>query len=306
MNSLVTLIIPVYKDEDYIERCILSAINQTYKNLEIIIINDGSTDGSMNIVNRYKDKDSRIIVINKENGGLSDARNAGLEIFKGEYVYFLDADDYLYETTIEFLMNIMNKEKIDIVYHLTNNSNRNPMVLESDVEIKNKDEAIASYLRGENFSESCCAKLYKRYIFKKLKFDVGKIYEDAFITYRILNIINRIAVTKFNGYIGTNRPNSITHAKFGDKNYDLIEANRNIFNFYEKTKYRDQAYNKYVGALCYFILKTNGNKAIKKNIVAKNELKHIVTKEGLRTLKPKLRFLAIIQRLGIIGFLKIN
>lgn len=306
MDKLVSLIIPVYKDKDYIERCLFSAINQTYRNLEIIIVNDGSKDGSMEIVNRIKNQDPRIMVINKENGGLSDARNAGLKVFKGDYVYFLDADDYLHEKTIEFLVNVTDKCDVDIVYHLTNNGNRFPMILESDIELKKQDDAIASYLRGENFSESCCAKLFKRYIFEELRFDVGKIYEDAFITYRILNIINTIAVTKFNGYIGTNRVESITHAKYSDKNYDMVEANRNIFNFYKDSKYRDSAYNKYIGALCYFILITNRDSSIKKNKIAKNELRIMLKQEGVGSLKPSLRVLAIVSKLGLIGIYKLK
>lgn len=304
MANLITIVIPCYNDEEYIERCILSCINQTYKNLEIIVVNDGSKDSSPEIINRLANSDDRIIVINKENGGLSSARNKALEIFKGDYIYFLDADDYLWPTSMEYLLSIMLKYKVDIVYSFTNRGNVNPMILESDIEIKNHDEAILSYLKGENFSESCCAKLFKRYIFEKLKFEEGRIHEDTFITYQILAITQLIAITKFNGYISAVRENSITHSKFGNKNYDKVIASRNIYEYYKETKYLDLAYNKYVGALLYFILKTNKlKKEVSYNEVARKELHELINKNGFSKLKPTFMPFIIADRIGLLRFL---
>lgn len=304
MANLITIVIPCYNDEEYIERCILSCINQTYKNLEIVVVNDGSKDSSPEVINRLANSDDRIIVINKENGGLSSARNKALEIFKGDYIYFLDADDYLWPTSMEYLLSIMLKYKVDIVYSFTNRGNVNPMILESDIEIKNHDEAILSYLKGENFSESCCAKLFKRYIFEKLKFEEGRIHEDTFITYQILATTQSIAITKFNGYISAVRENSITHSKFGNKNYDKVIASKNIYEYYKETKYLDLAYNKYVGALLYFILKTNKlKKEVSYNEVARKELHELINKNGFSKLKPTFIPFVIADRIGLLRFL---
>ena len=104
MNKpLISIIIPVYNAEKYLKKCLDSVINQTYKNLEIILVDDGSTDKSPEICDKYAEKDSRIIVLHKENGGVSSSRNAGLDIFKGEYLSFVDSDDYVEPDYIEYL-----------------------------------------------------------------------------------------------------------------------------------------------------------------------------------------------------------
>ena len=284
MSDLVTIIIPVYNGQEWLNKCLDSVINQTYKNLEIIVVNDGSFDDSQKIIDEYKNKDSRIVSLIKENGGLSSARNYGLKVFKGDYVYFLDCDDYLYETSIEYLLSILKKYDVDIVYSFTNRRNANPMILDSDIEIKNQDEAILSYLRGENFSESVCAKLFKHYFFEKLRFEEGRIHEDTFITYQILDMTNSIAISKFNGYISAIRDESITHSTFGNKNYDKVIASHNIYDFYNGTKYETLAYNKYIGCLLYFILNTNKLDNVSLNKVALDEFKELIKKNGIKNL----------------------
>ena len=108
-NSLITIIIPVYNIEKYLRKCIESVIEQTYKNIEIILVDDGSMDNSGEICDQYKEKDSRILVIHKRNGGLSDARNSAIDIAKGKYLFFLDGDDYIEKDSIEYLYNIITK-----------------------------------------------------------------------------------------------------------------------------------------------------------------------------------------------------
>ena len=114
-NPLVSIIVPIYKVEPYLRRCLDSIVNQTYTNLEIILVDDGSPDGCPQICDEYAAKDKRIVVIHKENGGLSDARNAGLDICKGEYIFFIDSDDWIKTDTIEFLYKITQDKKSDIV-----------------------------------------------------------------------------------------------------------------------------------------------------------------------------------------------
>ena len=110
MRDLITVVVPVYKVEKYIDRCVTSIINQSYKNLEIILVDDGSPDNCGKICDDYARKDERIKVIHKENGGLSDARNAGINIAKGKYITFIDSDDYIKYDYVEFLYNNIEKK----------------------------------------------------------------------------------------------------------------------------------------------------------------------------------------------------
>ncbi len=114
MKPLISIIIPVYNVEQYLHRCVDSVLNQTYKNLEIILVNDGSPDNCPFICDEYAKKDKRIIVVHKENGGLSSARNAGLEIVQGEYISFIDSDDWIHENYIEILYKNLHEKKADI------------------------------------------------------------------------------------------------------------------------------------------------------------------------------------------------
>ena len=115
MNKLISIIIPVYKVEEYLEKCVDSVIKQTYDNLEIILVDDGSPDNCGKICDQYSKKDKRVKVIHKENGGLSDARNAGIDISRGEYISFIDSDDYVEIDYIETLYNSIIKSKISII-----------------------------------------------------------------------------------------------------------------------------------------------------------------------------------------------
>ena len=117
MQSLISVIIPIYRVEDYLDRCVASVCKQTYKNLEIILVDDGSDDSCPQICDNWAEKDSRIQVIHKQNGGLSDARNAGLKVATGEYVYFLDSDDYIVEHALERVVSVREEEKADCVIY---------------------------------------------------------------------------------------------------------------------------------------------------------------------------------------------
>ena len=115
MNTMISIIIPVYKVEKYLDKCIKSIVSQTYSNLEIILVDDGSTDNSGMICDKYKEKDKRIIVIHKKNGGLSDARNAGIKIFTGECVTFIDSDDYVSSNMIMSMLDVLEKTSSKLV-----------------------------------------------------------------------------------------------------------------------------------------------------------------------------------------------
>lgn len=194
MNKLISVIIPVFNVEKYLERCIKSIINQTYKNLEILLINDGSTDKSIEICNRYLEIDNRIVLLNKENGGLSSARNLGIDKAKGEYISFVDSDDFIHELMYETLVSNLEKNDCDIsiiesfdviedkdfIFELKNTNNSI---------VYSKEEAIANYLDG-NFIPAW-GKLYRKELFESIRFPIGILNEDEAIMIRVFDSCTR-------------------------------------------------------------------------------------------------------------------
>lgn len=202
----ISVIVPVYNVEEYISKCIDSILNQTInEQFEIIVVNDGSTDNSMNILNIYKDK---IKIVNKSNGGLSSARNAGLEIAKGEYIIFVDSDDWLEEDFLESLYNFIKKDDLDVVfsgykvYRENGNITKVKCVYSEDI-ILNKDKAIEKLLSKRTFRAEVWDDIYNReFLMKnKLFFTEGIINEDEDFTLRVLINSKKVGYLNYNGYI---------------------------------------------------------------------------------------------------------
>ncbi|EOU2099613.1 glycosyltransferase, partial [Clostridium perfringens] len=211
----ISVIVPVYNVEEYISKCIDSILNQTInEQFEIIVVNDGSTDNSMNILNIYKDK---IKIVNKSNGGLSSARNAGLEIAKGEYIIFVDSDDWLEEDFLESLYNFIKKDDLDVVfsgykvYRENGNITKVKCVYSEDI-ILNKDKAIEKLLSKRTFRAEVWDDIYNReFLMKnKLFFTEGIINEDEDFTLRVLINSKKVGYLNYNGYIYRQRDGSIT------------------------------------------------------------------------------------------------
>lgn len=183
-NELISVIVPIFNVEEYLEQCVESIINQTYKNLEIILVNDGSTDRSGDICNKYKHIDQRIVVINKANGGLSDARNAGIEMAKGNYIAFVDGDDWIEYTMYENLIQPIIEDKTDFAFgiieretrkYFENRVSNNKMILSGK-------EILDAYIYPEHIPhilKSVCDKLYTRSIIGDIRFKVGIHGEDG-------------------------------------------------------------------------------------------------------------------------------
>lgn len=236
--ELISIIVPIYKVEAYLKKCVESILNQTYKNLEIILVDDGSPDGCGKICDEYAQKDNRIKVIHKENGGLSSARNAGLEIATGEYISFIDSDDYVAENFIEKLYNLAVENNADI-------SECNFLKFENDVVLKNENESVELYTSYDMLKRMYNThatrtivvwnKLYKKKIYDNLRFPVGKINEDEFITYKAFyNSNNLIATTNLSLYYYRYSPQSIMGRKFNAKRLDLLDALEERKQFYKE------------------------------------------------------------------------
>ena len=228
---LISIIIPVYNVEDYLHYAIESLEKQTYKNFEIILVNDGSTDDSGKLCDEYSEKYSNVRVFHKENGGLSDARNFGVQQAKGEFIIFLDPDDYLEVYSLELLAGIQEMYDCDIVstrvkatelynvysnHYLTEENFKNVVIMDRDVFL---EEAFYDKVA----TVSACGKLYRKSILE-IPFPIGRIYEDLYIISEHVGKANKIVHTPLQIYNYYKRQGSIVNSKFTSKQYDFFDA----------------------------------------------------------------------------------
>lgn len=225
-NSKISIIIPIYNVEKYLKKCLDSVVKQTYTNLEIILVNDGSTDNSKSIAEKYVKNDERVILINKENGGLSDARNYGIERATGKYITFIDSDDEITEDYVEYLMNLIKKYNTDISiasYRLVCKNKSFDYGKNYKEEKITGKECLKRMLLDEGFTVSAWAKMYKADLFDNVKYPVGKIYEDNGTTYKLIMQCKEIAYGPKAIYMYYKRNGSITSGKFNDLKYSILE-----------------------------------------------------------------------------------
>lgn len=226
MEPKVSVIIPVYNVEKYLDECLISVINQSYRNLEIIIVNDGSTDGSGKKCEGYKKIDSRISVFHKQNGGLSDARNYGLSRSHGEYVFFLDSDDFLDLVLIENLVKVALKTKSDIVVNDAIDYYDNDIIEESykdcTWETFKSLEAVRRTLMTNGIRHMAWGKLFRSELWNNKKFTKGILYEDLDIIYYVMLDAEMISVLHPSMYYYRQRAGSImSEKKVTEKNISL-------------------------------------------------------------------------------------
>lgn len=237
MNKKVSVIIPVYNVEKYLKKCVNSVIKQTYHNLEIILVDDGSTDGSGQLCDRIEKKDTRIKVFHKSNGGLSDARNYGIEHSTGDYITFIDSDDVVSINLISHLLNISEKYNADISIcnptHIFNNVSLN-FEDATKVRLLSSTQALNMMFYQKDFLVSAWGKLYSSNIFNKIKFPVGMIFEDVAIMYKLFYLSNRIVYSNAKYYGYYHRENSITTQDFSENDLDILKICDSLKAFSEK------------------------------------------------------------------------
>ena len=211
MKKLLSVVVPVYNVEKYLDRCIKSIINQTYKNLEIILVDDGSVDASGKICDKYAEKDKRIKVIHKENEGLSEARNTGIKLSKGDYITFVDSDDYIDERMYEILINDLEKYDVDIAScdYLRIVDYSKKAKISSEVLIYSKEEAIIKLLRNEEYKDYAWNKIYKKELFDGVLYPKGRVQEDVATTYKLILNANSVSYNKSKLYFYLKRKGSI-------------------------------------------------------------------------------------------------
>jgi glycosyltransferase involved in cell wall biosynthesis len=232
---MLSVIVPVYNVQHFINKCVLSIVNQTYRDLEIILVDDGSTDLSGQLCDEWAKKDERIYVIHKTNGGLSSARNAGINFSHGNFIAFVDSDDFVDINMYQTMISAIERTGKDIaccgrIVDLWGKKEKSEFCLNHE-RIFNKKEAIKTILKLNIIDVSACDKVYKREIFDTIRYPEGKISEDAAIIFHLLNISNGVVHIGKAFYHYIYRENSISKSSYTHKAYDAYVNCFNTINF---------------------------------------------------------------------------
>ncbi len=232
-DPFLTIVVPVYQVEKYLERCIDSILNQNYQDYEIILVDDGSTDRSPEICDEYAEKFEQIQVVHKENGGLSDARNTGIALAKGKYIYFIDSDDWLDSSCFEQVMPLLEDRSYDLVcfgrQFVKSEHERLQQVAESEIHSVTGYDAYLEMMKQGWVTGFATDKIYKVNLFREhhIEFPVGRYYEDLGVLYRILLNSNQVLLTnQIFYYYFVDNPDAIT-ASWNEKKV------RDMFEFYK-------------------------------------------------------------------------
>lgn len=270
-SNKISIIVPVYKVEQYLERCVNSLTNQTYKNIEIILVDDGSPDQCPQMCDNYANSDSRIKVIHKKNGGLSDARNAGLDAATGEYIAFVDSDDWVEPDFIEQLYVNAKKEDADIsIIGCTlvwDDGRKKTVSKDKGYYVFDQEKAIREMLAQRKFGCMVCQKMYRKQIFDTVRFPVGKLYEDVAVSMPTFLKAKKVVVSGNYGYNYYQRNDSIVNSKFDERKLYFLECCQNIIKYSDKHEkmYDTEAHIFYLRALMMFALTLYQNSENEKN-----------------------------------------
>lgn len=244
MNPTLSVVIPIYKVEDYLEKCVVSVLSQDYTDIEVILVDDGSPDRCPDICDSLAARDPRVTVIHKTNGGLSSARNAGIEIAKGRYIAFLDSDDQWNDKQLSPLMEVVSNTRTPLTMFLAANRQadgsyvmrRDNIVLPDRYKVFDKIELYKVLIQNGNFQESACLKILDTAFLKdnQLYFKQGIIAEDTEWFFRVLRVVNEVTVSKiplFHNNAG--RPGSITNTASTKSVIDVLNYIQDSINHYK-------------------------------------------------------------------------
>lgn len=236
---MLSVIVAVYNVEKYIEKCIQSIVNQSIQELEIILIDDGSTDNSGAICDRYAKSDSRIRVIHKKNGGLSDARNAGIEVAQGEYIAFVDGDDYLHSKMYEVLMMNLKQTNADISICAFQDVQDYEIVQECDINSQLCEQIMPAdvyHLFTQLIMTVAWNKVYKKDLFQNIRYPKGRLHEDEFVIHHLVGQSKKIVKTDLPLYYYVSRNGSIMKQINTKRIDDTVEAFLDRINYFEQNK----------------------------------------------------------------------
>lgn len=233
-KPLISIIVPVYNVEKYLEKCVHSIVKQSYENLEIILVDDGSTDACGALCDQLALQDHRIQVIHKPNGGLSDARNAGLDRMTGKYVTFIDSDDWVSKDYVTSLYNLLVTKNCQIAIgkYIETDGTEAHFPVEKKTVIKwfNNRDAVKMLLYQKEFTTSACGKLYDIGLWKDIRFPVGKLYEDVITIYNIFAKAESAAVSNHIIYYYLRRSGSIVRNQFSIRKMDYVYNVKEVVN----------------------------------------------------------------------------
>lgn len=277
-NDLISVIIPVYNVEHYLGDCVESALNQSYKNLEILLIDDGSTDNSGKICDEYSKKDNRIKVFHKKNGGAASAKNFGVKKAVGKFICFIDSDDIVEKDYVEYLYSLISKENADLsigCYTVkSNNKEYNIGKNQIDSILSSKD-CLKKLLLDDGITVSLCAKLYKKNILKSIYFPENFMYEDDATMYSIIMKCKTISYGNKSIYTYYIRNNSVMTKDFTDKRLVILKYANNmkkeiLFMYPDLKSFVDRKFIMYNFSILRQLVVSSLNEEqlqIKKNIV---------------------------------------
>lgn len=273
-NELISIIVPIYNVEKYLRECIDSILIQTYENLEIILVDDGSPDNSGKICDEYLKKDTRIKVFHKPNGGLSDARNYGIKQANGKYIQFTDSDDFLDKDMIKTLYMDIKENNSDVsicsFYALKNEVKYTDATFEK--KIFYRDEAIKVNLLDKEIRNYAWNKLYRKTIFDRVQYPKGRLFEDILTLPRIFMQSSKISIIDIPLYYYRQRSDSILHKKTKESEFAYLDAVEEISNEIRKTNLEFEVYCDY--AIANSILNTF-------NDIAYNQMKELYNEEKI-------------------------
>lgn len=234
MNELISIVVPVYNVEKYLDTCVESILKQTYSNIEIILVDDGATDRSGQMCDYYVERDERIKVIHKKNGGLSDARNRGITQSNGKYIMFVDSDDVVSLNLVEYLYNILKENNADIAIcdpvHCYPNQ-KIDFEQETFNSVYDPEDAIAEMLYQKSFLVAAWGKLFRKEYFDDIIFPKGMLFEDSAVMYKLFDKAKKIIYgnAKLYGYM--HREGSITTKQFSERDCDILTICQQITEY---------------------------------------------------------------------------
>lgn len=248
MNPKISVIIPVYGVEKYLDRCVSSVVNQSYKDLEIILVDDGSPDNCPKMCDEWASRDARIRTVHRENGGQSCARNTGLSVATGDYVTFVDSDDWIVFDTYEYCVSLLNRiADLDVVqFDLVHVYHNNQEILdrEENIDVVEGREILNYYLKTstQNGSYSVCRCLFKASTAKRYRFREGKIHEDIDYKYKVLRDCHKMVVTNQIKYCYWQEGNSTSTGSLKERDFQLYESAEELYKLTKNETYGKISY----------------------------------------------------------------
>lgn len=238
-NELISVIVPVYKVEKYLDKCVESIVNQTYKNLEIILVDDGSPDNCPVMCDAWAEKDNRIKVIHKENTGAGASRNIGLKVSTGDFISFVDSDDYIDYNMYQYLYDLMTDDvditECEYLYTSTLDSNFDDIEEECIIQTFDVEEAMKQHIINGYFQQVIWNKLYRKQVVNGVEFPEGYLIDDEFFTYKVIGNAKKLVHSSKVLYAYVQQDNSLMHIKYSPKRAQAIDAKLNRLEYIKAT-----------------------------------------------------------------------